>query len=42
MMLTIMMVVIMMRKDGKGRNEKGEYLVTTVKTKRMRRGISWT
>ena len=41
-MLTIMMGVIMMRKEGKGRNEKDEYLVTAVKTKtkRMRRRIS--
>ena len=40
MLLTIMMVVIMMRKEGKGRNEKDEDLVTAVKTKRMRRRIS--
>ena len=37
-MLTRMMVVIMMRKEGKGRNEKDEDLVTEVK--RMRRRIS--
>ena len=34
-MLTRMMVV--MRKEGKGRNENDEDLVTIVKTKRMRR-----
>ena len=39
-MLTRMMVVIMMRKEGQGMNEKDEDLVTTVKTKRMRRRIS--
>ena len=39
-MLTRIMVVIMLRKEGKGRNEKDEYLVITVKTKRMRRRIS--
>ena len=38
-MLKIMLVVIMMRKDGEGRNEKDEDLVTAVKTKRMRRRI---
>ena len=40
-MLTRIMVVIMLRKEGKGRNENDEDLVKILKIKRMRRRISW-